>query len=786
MTGPLAGIRVADFSNHAVGPTAASLLGALGADVIKIEPPKGDPIRKILPYKRGLPTTSTFVNLNKRSIVLNLKDAAEHAIAADIVANADVLIENFRSGVMERLGLGHDVVSARNPGIVYCSSGSFGPRGPMAAIGSTDSQGQAFGGYASINGDPDGPGQISRNMGYIDVVGSQYLVQGALTGLYARQLTGRGQYVLGSQLNWVIGIQTSRLGHAIATGESPRPMGTAVPHIAPSQAFRARDARWIFLSAVTPEQWTGLCTVLGHSRWLEDPRFATNADRVEHRSELAEAIRSAIATKEGSWWLQRLTAAGVPCAESLEYEDYLHNDHFIQNRSLIEVPLTDDSTLRVPSPPWDFSESTVRMEPAPLPGQHAEEILVALESAGTPWPDHGRDPQAPTSAVPSLSGGPLAGLTVVDVSQGISGPYATLCMGDYGATVIKVEPPEGDYARTLGAPFVDGDSAMFTMLNRNKKSIALDLDEAVDRDALIGMLATADVFVEDLSVQRREALGLTFDELHALNPRLVHCSVSQLGQYGPWRDKAVTELELQALTGATHFLGQPGEAPVRIGADICSVGAGQNAYQGVLASLLARFRTGRGEHVHVSQLQATLYTYGIMLAAFDDPDEWAGHHCSARGNETDYGYATADEPLQFGPAFQSDQPWIDLCHELDMEDLLEHPYFINHQQRASNAALGKPILEERFRKYSREHLLTVINETGNIAVPLNDHVSVIEHEQVLANDRIVELTLQTGEKLRAPGIPWELSETPGAVTLPPPLLDEHRAQILAGAGNGGS
>jgi crotonobetainyl-CoA:carnitine CoA-transferase CaiB-like acyl-CoA transferase len=352
-------------------------------------------------------------------------------------------------------------------------------------------------------------------------------------------------------------------------------------------------------------------------------------------------------------------------------------------------------------------------------------------------------------------------------------------MGDYGATVVKVEPLAGDYVRQLGSPFVDGDSAMFKMLNRNKSSIALDLDEAADREVLTELLATADVLVEDLSVRRREQLGLTFDELHALNPRLVHCTISQLGERGPWRDKAVTELELQALTSATHFLGRPGDAPVRIGADICSVGAGQNAYQGVLAALIARFRTGRGERVHVSQLQAALYTYGIMLAAFDDPDEWSGHHCSARGNETDYGYATADEPLQFGPAFQSDRPWIDLCRELDMEDLLEHPYFVNHQQRASNAALGKPILEERFRRYSREHLLKVINETGNIAVPLNDHMSVIEHEQVLANGRIVEMTLQSGEMLRAPGIPWDLSETPGSVTLPPPLLDEHRTDVLA-------
>lgn len=789
MRGALEGIRVADFANHAVGPAAGAMLGALGAEVIKIEPPKGDPIRKILPVKSGLPTTSTVINLNKRSIVLDLKDDDDRALGLEIASRADVLIENFRAGVMDRLGLGYGVVSARNPGIVYCSSGSFGARGPMAAIGSTDPQGQAFGGYASINGAPDTAGEISRNMGYIDVVGSHFLVQGALTGLFARYRTGRGQHVQGSQMHWVIASQTSRLGHVFATGDSPHPMGTAVPHIVPSQAFRARDDRWIFVSAVTPRQWRGLSEALGHPEWADDQRFASNAARVEHRDEVVAMLDTAIAACEGSWWLQQLTQQGVPCTTELDYEDYLTGEHFLANRALIDVALTGQTTLRVPAPPWEFSGSATRMEQAPLPDQHGDEIRAAARS-GDPWAVPGRVPVSEAgdpAAAPALTDRPALrpfdGVVVVDMTQGVSGPFATLCLGDYGATVWKVEPPDGDYSRRLGPPFVGDDSALFKMLNRNKQSIVLDSDLPGDVNLLKSLIRCADVLIEDLPESQRDQWALDADQLREINPRLVHCSISHLGRHGPWAEKIVSELELQAMTGATHYLGRSCDPPVRVGADICTTGAGQVAFEGVLAALFARQQTGEGQHVSVSELQSTLFTESIMLASYDHPDAWVGHHCSARGNRIDRGYETADEPIYFGSAYQSDQPWIDLCRELGMEELIDDPHFATLQQRTANAAAGKPLLEKHFRNFTRDQLLRVINETGNIAVPVNNHRSLVEHEQVLANDRIASLALQTGELLRTTNVPWEMSQTPGSVTLPPPYLDEHGDAIRAKAGS---
>jgi crotonobetainyl-CoA:carnitine CoA-transferase CaiB-like acyl-CoA transferase len=384
MTGPLTGIKVADFSSFAVGPWCGTLLGALGADVIKVEQPGGDPLRAVMPLKSGYPTTSTAVNLNKRSISLNLKDAEDHQLALTFASQADILVENYRSGVMDRLGFGYEVVSASNPRIIYCSSGSFGDRGPMAGVGSTDPQGQAFGGTASLNGPPGVAAELHRHRAYVDLSTSYVMVQAALTALFVRERTGRGQHIKTAQLYATIALQTSRLGHYFSTGSAPRPMGSAVPHIVPSQAFRARDGRWINVSAVTPEQWFALCKAMGHPEWIDDPRFATNAARVEHRDELIPLLEAAFEGAEGTGWLGRLEDSGVPCGPYLEYEDFIHRQHFQANEVLSTVALPDGTPLRTPSMPWRFSTLETRLESAPQPGEHSDEVKAALRRGR--WP----------------------------------------------------------------------------------------------------------------------------------------------------------------------------------------------------------------------------------------------------------------------------------------------------------------------------------------------------------------------------------------------------------------
>lgn len=376
----------------------------------------------------------------------------------------------------------------------------------------------------------------------------------------------------------------------------------------------------------------------------------------------------------------------------------------------------------------------------------------------------------------------FAGLRVVDLTQGLAGPFATMCLGDFGADVVKVEPPAGDYARLLGPPFVGADSALFMALNRNKRSVVLDLDCSPGAELLRRLIERADVFVEDLEPSRAERLGLTHDRLRPLNPRLVHCSLTPLGRAGPWAEKPATELEIQALAGQTHYLGQDGEPPVRIGLDAAAMSGGQAAYQAIVAALFHRERSGEGQHTDVSQLQALLSAAALILTAFDHPDRWEGFHCLARGEPPDYGYRTADEPFYFGQSYRSEQPFIDLCNFLGVPEIARDPRFDTRAKRTPAHGQLKPLLDAAFEQFPRALLLEKVNQLGCIAVPLNDHATLFEHPQVIANDRKLSLQLQDGSHLDTVGFPWNSTATSGAIRLPPPRLGEHTVAVMAELG----
>lgn len=382
--GPLAGVKVADFSSFAVGPWAGTLMGALGADVIKIDNPSGDPLRAVMPTKAGHPTTSTTVNMNKRGVILDFKNPEDHALALTMGANADILIENYRFGVLDRLGLGYENVSARNPQIIYVSSSSFGTRGPMARVGSTDQQGQAFSGYASLSGKPGVVAEINRHVAQIDLSTSMYVVQAALAAFFYLRRTGLGQHILTSQMQAAISVQASRMGHYFATGQAPRPMGSAVPHICPSQAFQARDGRWVNVSVVRRAQWPLLYGALGLEELAGDARFASNALRVENRERLIPVLEEAFASAEATHWLQVLAEVGVPSGPYFEYDELRHHEVVISNKLLEDVAFPDGTPLRTGAIPYRFAGYELHHGPAPVPGQHNQEIKAAL--ARGEWP----------------------------------------------------------------------------------------------------------------------------------------------------------------------------------------------------------------------------------------------------------------------------------------------------------------------------------------------------------------------------------------------------------------
>ncbi|MFE1907946.1 CaiB/BaiF CoA transferase family protein [Streptomyces gardneri] len=310
--GALEGIVVADFGRVLAGPYMTMLLADLGADVIKIERPgSGDDTRAWgPPFAGGEATYFLGVNRNKRSVSLDLTDPEDLATARAIVDRADVLVENFRPGTMEKLGLGYEDVRASNPGLVYCSVNGFGTA-EGARLPGYDLLVQAMGGLMSVTGEPDGPG-TKAGVALVDVITGLHAGLGVLAALRHREHTGEGQRVEVSLLTSLLSALTNQAAAHLGAGVVPRAMGNSHPSIAPYEVFEARD-RPLVLAVGTDRQFRTLCERLGRRELADDPRFATNTARVAHREELVEELSGPLGTRTADGWFDELSAAGVPC-----------------------------------------------------------------------------------------------------------------------------------------------------------------------------------------------------------------------------------------------------------------------------------------------------------------------------------------------------------------------------------------------------------------------------------------------------------------------------------------
>ncbi|MEU8103696.1 CoA transferase [Nonomuraea muscovyensis] len=312
MSGALSGLLVADFSRVLAGPYATMLLADLGADVVKVERPgTGDDTRSWgPPHAGGDSTYFLAVNRNKRSIALDLRDPADLEVARALACRADVLVENFRPGTMDRLGLGYDALRAANPGLVYCSVTGFGT-GEGAGLPGYDLIVQAVGGLMSVTGEPDGPG-TKAGVALVDVITGLHAALGVLAALRHRDATGEGQRVTVSLLSSLLSALTNLSSGYAAAGVVPAAMGNRHPSIVPYEVFRAAD-RPLVIAAGNDRQFGALCEVLGLDGLAADPCFATNAARVAHRDALVAQLDRALAARPAAEWFAALTAAGVPC-----------------------------------------------------------------------------------------------------------------------------------------------------------------------------------------------------------------------------------------------------------------------------------------------------------------------------------------------------------------------------------------------------------------------------------------------------------------------------------------
>ncbi len=376
---PLAGVRVLDVSQVMAGPFASMLLGDLGADVIKIEPPgTGDQTRAAMGFKMKGSDSMGFLNMNrnKRSVALNLKSDAGREIFYMLVETADIVIENYRPGVMKRLRCDYETLRQINPRLIYASISGFGQTGPWASRPGFDLMAQAMSGIMSVTGHPGGP--PAKGVPVADVGCGLFTIYAVLAAYIGRQKTGEGQYIDASLFEAALAFSVWDAADYWGTGAIPTPLGTANRMSAPYQAVRAKDGYFV-MGAPNQKLWQALCDTLGRKELIDDPRFKDISTRLANRAVLIEELERSFMTRTSEEWVDALLAVGIPAGPIYTYPEAFESEHGRHRQMRLEIDHPIEGKVPNIGFPVKLSGTPQQVRhPPPLLGEHTEAILTEL------------------------------------------------------------------------------------------------------------------------------------------------------------------------------------------------------------------------------------------------------------------------------------------------------------------------------------------------------------------------------------------------------------------------
>lgn len=375
---------------------------------------------------------------------------------------------------------------------------------------------------------------------------------------------------------------------------------------------------------------------------------------------------------------------------------------------------------------------------------------------------------------------PLDGLLVIDLSRILSGPYCTMLLADMGAEVIKVEiPGKGDDTREWGPPFINGESTYFLSINRNKKSLTLNMQTKEGKEILRTLIEKGDVTVENFRYGVMERLGFSYENIKKINPRMVLCSISGFGHTGPYRERPGYDVMIQGEGGVMSLTGEPDGLPMKVGVSEADITAGLLGYSGILLALLNRIKTGEGQHVDIGMLdgQVAILTYqaASYFATGENPPRLGSRHPTI----------SPYEPVKTGAgneyiilAVGNDSIWQKFCKIVAREDLATNPMFATNPKRVENHDALLSIVEQVLSARPKGEWLKILTDAG---IPCGDIKTVKEvctDPHVLAREMVIDMDHPKAGKIKVTGVPIKMSATPGAVLTPPPTLGQHTDEIL--------
>ena len=373
---------------------------------------------------------------------------------------------------------------------------------------------------------------------------------------------------------------------------------------------------------------------------------------------------------------------------------------------------------------------------------------------------------------------PLQDVKVLDLTQIMAGPYCTMMLADMGADVTKVEKPNGgDDTRRMGPPFIEGESAAFLGINRNKRSIVVDMKSERGFEIVRRMACESDILVQNFRPGALERMGLDYENVKIINPAIVYCTISGFGLTGPYSRRGGFDLVAQGMSGLMSVNGPEGGPPTKVGVPICDLNAGMFAAIGILTAYVHRLRTGRGQHVDTSLLEGGIaYTFWESMMYFATGGVPGPMGSTHRLTAPYQPFETADGYVNVGAANQAN--WERLCAAIGRDELLSDPRFVQPKDRMNNIDELAATLEETFRGETSAHWLEKLERAGVPVGPIYDLKQVYEDPQVLARNMYVETDHPVAGRLGNIGIPIKLSETPGSFRRPAPTLGQHTNEVL--------
>jgi len=687
---PLEGLTVLEFSRYLSGPSAGLRLADLGARVIKIEDPRqGDPSRRLAFKNLWAGNDSLLfhtINRNKESIAADIHAPADRALIKQWIAAADVLTHNYPSGVMEGAGLDYESVQQINPGIIYASISGYGKNGDWQDTPGQDLLIQAQGGLAYTTGDGhDAP--MPFGLPVADSLCGAQLVQGILSALIRRQATGQGACVETSLMESVLDFQFELLTTYYSSRQLPQRSAVSNGHTllsAPYGIYATANGH-VAIAMMNIHQ---LATAIGCDALAG---FAQE-DAFSRRDDIKQVLAAHLHTQPSAHWLQRLHAEDLWAMEVLDWKSLTAGDAYkaLQVEQTIRAGGKDIITTRCPI--RIDGKKLFSSKPAPALGAH--DALPASKN-GHPGPENrhpGLENHSPElkNRHPELVEGPasdsgllLKDCLVLDFSQFLSGPSASLRLADMGAQVIKIERPgTGDICRQLYVSDVriEGESTIFHAINRNKQSYAADLKNTGDLEKVKQLIARADVMMHNFRPGVMERIGLDYAAVKKINPRIVYAEVTGYGGEGPWKDLPGQDLLLQSVSGLSWLSNDSPRRPTPMGVAVVDILAGAHITHGILATLYRRATTGHGALVQVSMLESILdFQFEVLTCFYNDGRQLPARSAVSNGHaylpapygiyKTTDGYialATGSIPLlgrQLGsPALQAytnEKDWYD-------------------------------------------------------------------------------------------------------------------------------